>query len=95
MRRISHVTDAVPSLGVDLDFGARHSSGSDVLVRRDNERGDAKESTRHYQGAMDLTTGSVGATVTWFNPKTEPPDADELRTDLQADKLTDRSPRVE
>jgi hypothetical protein len=23
------------------------------------------------RGAMDLTTGSVGATVTWFNPKTE------------------------
>jgi len=22
-------------------------------------------------GAMDLTTGSVGATVTWFNPKTD------------------------
>src|SRR5215831_5644878 len=23
------------------------------------------------RGAMDLTTGSVGATVTWFNPKTD------------------------
>jgi hypothetical protein len=23
------------------------------------------------RGAMDLTTGSLGATVTWFNPKTE------------------------
>ena len=27
-------------------------------------------STGHVS-AMDLTTGSVGATVTWFNPKTD------------------------
>src|SRR5215510_10667019 len=45
-----HATDAACSLCNDLL--ARQCSGSDVLVRRDNERGGARESTRFAEPEM-------------------------------------------
>jgi hypothetical protein len=47
--------DEVNAKSVLFNGTTTHPSGAEWSVR----------------GAMDLTTGSVGATVTWFSPKTE------------------------
>ena len=47
--------DEVNAKSVSFNGTTTHPSGAEWSVH----------------GAMDLTTGSVGATVTWFSPKTE------------------------
>jgi hypothetical protein len=47
--------DEVNAKSVLFNGTTTHPSGAEWSVR----------------GAMDLSTGSVGATVTWFNPKTD------------------------
>jgi hypothetical protein len=73
---------AIAKMGLTVNFDAGVVTGFTGITARIDEV-NAKSvlfngTTTHpsgaewsVRGAMDLTTGSVGATVTWFNPKTD------------------------